>query len=75
MKYVFLSPEGTALHSELQLVEVGQQALSVVRLHRKWIEGRWSGLSSPYLDVVESVGEYLQEGVEGSPGLLDKDLR
>ena len=25
--------------------------------------------------MVESVGEYLQEGVESSPGLLDKNLR
>ena len=26
------------------------------------------------LDVVESVGEYLQESVQSSPGLLDKHL-
>ena len=57
-----------------QLVEVGQQAEAVVRLVTQLLVGGGHFLPSPYLDVVESVGENLQEGVEGSPGLLDKHL-
>ena len=57
-----------------QLVEVGQQAEAVVRLVIQLLVGGGHFLPSPYLDVVESVGENLQEGVEGSPGLLDKHL-